>query len=533
MRVARGPGSKGARREPLTRQSMEATLWAAADKLRGNMDAAEYKHVALGLIFLKYISDRFTERHAEILADMETPDYLRAELAEERDSYTEENVFWVPERARWDFIKANATSVEPPIGTLIDQAMLSLESENPSLRGVLTKNYARPELDQTKLAEVVKLFSDLTFRDAHHGQDTLGRVYEYFLGQFAIAEGKRGGQYYTAGCVVRLLVEMLQPFNGRVYDPCCGSGGMFVQSERFVEAHGGKRFDVSIFGQESNPTTWRLAKMNLAIRGIEADLGPKWADTFIEDLHAGLKADFVLANPPFNDSDWGSSTARAGDRWPYGIPPAGNANFAWVQHFIHRLAPHGYAGFVLANGALSSQQSGEGEIRKKIVEADLVDCIVSLPGQLFSTTQIPVSLWFLTRDKSNGLVRDKKLRDRRGETLFIDARDLGTMETRTLKVFTADDIARVADTYHAWREVGGRYADVLGFCKAAKIEAISIEKFVLTPGRYVEGRLPDADDEPLTEKLSRLTSDLQQQLLEGERLDSALRSVLASVGHGI
>jgi type I restriction enzyme M protein len=530
MRVARGPGSKNAGRELLTRQSMEATLWAAADKLRGNMDAAEYKHVALGLIFLKYISDRFTERRAEILADMDTPDYLRAELAEDRDSYTEDNVFWVPERARWDYIKANATSVEPSIGTLIDQAMLSLESENPSLKGVLTKNYARTELDQTRLAEVVKLFSDLTFQDAHHGQDTLGRVYEYFLGQFAIAEGKRGGQYYTAGCVVRLLVEMLQPFNGRVYDPCCGSGGMFVQSERFVEAHGGKRFDVSIFGQESNPTTWRLAKMNLAIRGIEADLGPKWADAFVEDLHPGLKADFVLANPPFNDSDWGSAQARAGERWPYGVPPASNANFAWVQHFIHHLAPHGYAGFVLANGALSSQQSGEGEIRKKIVEADLVDCIVSLPGQLFSTTQIPVSLWLLTREKSNGLVRDKKLRDRRGETLFIDARGLGTMETRTLKVLTAEDIARVADAYHSWREIGGRYADEFGFCKAARTEAIERQNYVLSPGRFVETAALEEDVEEFGVRIAQLAAMLRGQVEESQLLDRALENHLTRLG---
>jgi type I restriction enzyme M protein len=361
--------------------------------LRGNMDAAEYKHVALGLIFLKYISDRFEERRAQAFADPDNPPDLANELAEDRDWYTAESVFWVPDKARWAFIKENATSVEPTIGQLLDEAMLLLEAENASLKGVLTKNYARPELDQIRLGEVIKLFSDLAFRDEHHGEDVLGRVYEYFLGQFAIAEGKRGGQFYTAGSVVRLLVEMLQPFEGRVYDPCCGSGGMFVQSERFVEAHNGRRNDVSIFGQESNPTTWRLAKMNLAIRGIEANLGPKWADSFHEDLHPGLKADFVLSNPPFNDSDWGGERMRTGERWRYGVPPEGNANFAWVQHFIDHLAPHGYAGFVLANGSLSSQQSGEGDIRRAIVEKDdLVDCIVSLPGQLFFTTQIPVSL---------------------------------------------------------------------------------------------------------------------------------------------
>ena len=530
--MARGPASRGTAREASSKQSVETTLWAAADKLRGNMDAAEYKHVALGLIFLKYISDRFAERRAQVLADPHTPADLRAELAEDRDSYTEENVFWVPERARWDFLKANATSVDPTIGALIDQAMLSLEAENPSLKGVLTKNYARPELDQTRLAEVVKLFSDLAFRDAHHGQDMLGRVYEYFLGQFAIAEGKRGGQYYTAGCVVRVLVEMLQPFKGRVFDPCCGSGGMFVQSERFVEAHDGKRFDVSIFGQESNPTTWRLAKMNLAIRGIEADLGAKWADSFHEDLHPGLKADFVLANPPFNDSDWGGERRRSDPRWVHGVPPAGNANFAWVQHFIHHLAPHGYAGFVLANGALSSQQSGEGEIRRALIEADLVDCIVSLPGQLFATTQIPVSLWFLTRDKSNGLVRDTTLRDRRRETLFIDARALGTMETRTLKVLTEDDIARVADAYHAWREKGGRYADAAGFCKAATTAEIAAQGFVLTPGRYVGTAEAEADEEPFAAKMARLTAALREQMAEGERLDEHIRKALDGVGYG-
>lgn len=491
------------------------------------MDAAEYKHVALGLIFLKYISDRFDERRDQALADPEERD-----LVEERDLYLGDNVFWVPEQARWTFLKEHATSVDPSIGALIDRAMIALEAENPSLRGVLTKNYARPELDQTRLGEVVKLFSDLAFQDAHHGQDVLGRVYEYFLGQFAIAEGKRGGQFYTAGSVVRLLVEMIQPFKGRVFDPCCGSGGMFVQSERFVEAHGGRQNDVSVFGQESNPTTWRLAKMNLAIRGIEADLGPKWADSFYEDLHPGLKADFVLANPPFNAGDWGGERARTGQSWPYGVPPAGNANFAWVQLFIRHLAPHGVAGFVLANGSLSSQQSGEGEIRRAIVEADLVDCIVSLPGQLFSTTQIPVCLWFLARDKSNGLVKDKTLRDRRRETLFIDARGLGTMQTRTLKVLTEADIAKVTGAYHAWREAAGGYADEPGFCKAATAAEITAQGYVLTPGRYVGTAAADADDEPFDARIHRLTATLREQMAEGARLDERIRAALAGVGHG-
>jgi type I restriction enzyme M protein len=491
------------------------------------MDAAEYKHVALGLIFLKYISDRFEERRAQALADPE-----ETELVEERDLYIGDNVFWVPEKARWDFLKASATSVDPTIGALIDQAMLDLEAENPSLKGVLTKNYARPELDQTKLGEVIKLFSDLTFKDEHHGQDVLGQVYEYFLGQFAIAEGKRGGQFYTAGCVVRLLVEMLQPYKGRVYDPCCGSGGMFVQSERFVEAHNGQHNDVSIFGQESNPTTWRLAKMNLAIRGIEADLGTKWADSFHEDLHPGLKADFVLANPPFNDSDWGGEKLGSGERWAYGVPPVGSANFAWVQHFIHHLAPHGYAGFVLANGSLSSQHSGEGDIRRKIIEADLVDCIVSLPGQLFFTTQIPVCLWFLARDKSNGLVRDMKLRDRRRQTLFIDARGLGTMQSRTLKVLTEADIAKVAGTYHDWREKGGRYVDKPGFAKSATTDEIAAQGYMLVPGRYVGTAATNAVGEPFQDRMARLTKTLREQMTEGEKLDERIRQALAEVGYG-
>lgn len=530
----KGVKGSGAAARASAKPAIETTLWAAADKLRGNMDAAEYKHVALGLIFLKYISDRFDERRTQAEADPEERD-----LVEERDLYLGDNVFWVPAEARWTFLKGNATSADPTIGALIDRAMMALETENSSLRGVLTKNYARPELDQTRLGEVVKLFSDLAFQDAHHGQDVLGRVYEYFLGQFAIAEGKRGGQFYTAGCVVRLLVEMIQPFKGRVLDPCCGSGGMFVQSERFVEAHANQHVntakakrELSIFGQESNPTTWRLAKVNLAIRGIEADLGPKWADSFHEDLHPGLKADFVLANPPFNDSDWGGERARTGQSWPYGVPPAGNANFAWVQLFIRHLAPHGVAGFVLANGSLSSQQSGEGDIRRAIVKGDLVDCIVSLPGQLFSTTQIPVCLWFLARDKSNGLVKDKTLRNRKGETLFIDARGLGTMQTRTLKVLTETDVAKVAGAYHAWREKAGGYADKPGFCKAATTAEIAAQDHVLTPGRYVGTVAAEDGGEPFDAKMQRLTAMLREQMAEGTKLDERICTALAGVGYG-
>ncbi|PZU70690.1 MAG: N-6 DNA methylase [Sphingobium sp.] len=526
--MARGRPKKVATKpEKSNPRAFEAPLWAAADKLRGNMDAAEYKHVALGLIFLKYISDRFNERKAEAEADPEI-----AFLAEERDWYAAESVFWVPEHARWEHLKENATSTKPTIGELIDTAMLAIESENPALKGVLTKTYARQELDQTKLGEVVKLFSDLAFRDQHHGQDVLGRVYEYFLGQFAIAEGKRGGQYYTAGCVVRLLVAMIEPFKGRVYDPCCGSGGMFVQSEQFIEAHEGGRNDISIYGQESNPTTWRLAKMNLAIRGIEANLGSKWADTFHEDMHPSIKAEYILANPPFNASDWGQEKLQGDARWQFGTPPSGNANFAWVQHIYHHLAPHGIAGLVLANGSLSSQQSGEGEIRQRLIEKDVIDCIVALPGQLFSTTQIPVCLWFVARDKSNGLTKDKKLRDRRGDVLFIDARNMGSMVTRTLKELTAEDVAAIANTYHAWREKNGTYEDVPGFAKSVKIKDIAAKRFVLTPGMYVEQVARAVDEEPFADKMDRLTATLKTQMERGNVLDMEIRSQLKKVGYG-
>lgn len=535
--------------------SIAATLFAAADKLRGNMDAAEYKHVALGLIFLKYISDRFDARIAEVKANPEEA-FLLDDPDAARDLIIGADIFFVPERARWTFLKENATSTKPTIGELIDQAMIAIEAENATLKGVLTKNYARQELDQTKLGEVLKLFSDIQFEDAHHGQDVLGRVYEYFLGEFAKLEGKRGGQYYTAGSVVKLLVAMLEPFKGRVYDPCCGSGGMFVQSERFVEEHSGKHVDpkkardqIAVYGQESNATTWRLAKMNLAIRGIEANLGSKWADTFHEDMHKGLMAKYVLANPPFNDSDWGGDKLKGDARWRYGVPPAGNANFAWLQHIIYHLAPDGYAGVVLANGSLSSQQSGEGDIRRALIEGitvsesgkqihypGLVDCIVALPGQLFSTTQIPVCLWFLTRDKSNGLSRDKKLRDRTNEILFIDARGLGKMVSRTLKELTDEgedcDIAKIADTYHAWREVGGRYEDVPGFAKSATLKEVKAQGFVLTPGRYVGTEAAEEDEEGFDAKMTRLTNVLSEQMAEGVALDERIRKALAGVGHG-
>ena len=418
----------------------EAKLWLAADKLRNNMDAAEYKHVVLGLIFLKYISDSFEETHARLTAGK--GDYAGAN-PEDEDEYRAENVFWVPKEARWPFLQANAK--QPTIGKLIDDAMLAIERDNTRLKGVLPKDYARPGLDKHRLGELIDLIGTIGLGDKENrAKDVLGRVYEYFLTKFASAEGKNGGQFYTPSCVVRVLVEMLTPYKGRVYDPCCGSGGMFVQSEKFVEAHGGKIGDIAIYGQESNATTRRLALMNLALRGIEADFGQEQADTFRRDLHPDLRADYVLANPPFNDSDW----FRKDDdvRWQYGVPPKGNANFAWVQHFIHHLAPNGYAGFVLANGSMSSNQSGEGDIRRAILQADLVDCMVALPGQLFYSTQIPVRLWFLARNKKDG-----KRRNRKGETLFIDARKLGTLVDRVHRDLADSDIARVADTYHAWR----------------------------------------------------------------------------------
>src|SRR2546422_2368233 len=451
----------------------EATLWAAADKLRNNMDAAEYKHVVLGLIFLKYISDAFEERHTALAAEKHAD-------PEDPDEYRAENIFWVPKEARWKHLQDNAKKAT--IGKLIDDAMVAIEHDNPSLKGVLPKDYARPALDKQRLGELIDLIGKIALgAKEHQSKDVLGRVYEYFLSQFASAEGKKGGQFYTPRSVVRVLVEMLAPYKGRVFDPCCGSGGMFVQSEKFVETHGGRIGDIAVYGQESNPTTWRLAKMKLAIRGIDSNLGAEHADSFHRDLHKDLKADYVLANPPFNDSDWGGDRLREDVRWKYGVPPAGNANFAWVQHFIYHLAPTGTAGFVLANGSMSSNQSGEGEIRKAIIEADLVDCMVGMPGQLFYSTPIPVCLWFLARDK-----KINRFRDRRGEVLFIDARKLGVMLDRVHRDLTEEDTARIAGTYHAWRgdKGAGKYEDIAGFCKSAKLEEIRAHAHVLTPGRY-------------------------------------------------
>ena len=499
----------------------EAKLWAAADALRNNMDAAEYKHVVLGLIFLKYISDAFEAKHAELEAQK-----AQGADPEDRDEYRAARIFWVPKEARWQYLKANAP--QPTIGTLVDDAMAAIERDNPSLKGVLPRDFGRAGLDKQRLGQIINLVSDIALGSAaDRAKDTLGRVYEYFLARFASAEGKSGGQFYTPSRVVRVLVEMLAPYKGRVYDPCCGSGGMFVSSEKFIEAHAGKIGDISIYGQESNYTTWRLAKMNLAIRGIDAQIGH--GDTFHNDAHPDLKADYVLANPPFNDSDWRGELLKDDKRWVYGVPPPANANYAWVQHFIHHLAPTGLAGFVLANGSMSSNQSGEGEIRKAIVEADLVDCMVALPGQLFYSTQIPVCLWFLTRNKRNG-----RFRDRRGETLFLDARKLGSMVDRTHRELSDDDLARIAGTYHAWRgdKGAGEYADVPGFCRASTLDDIRKHGHVLTPGRYVGAEAAEADSEPFAEKMKRLATTLREQQAEAAKLDAAIAANLRELGYG-
>lgn len=515
-----------------TTLGFETKLWQAADKLRNNMDAAEYKHVVLGLIFLKYISDAFLERYAFLSKEAADPGsefYVpnqddRAFVVEDRDEYLAENVFWVPKEARWENLQKNAK--QPTIGKIIDEAMAAIERENPALKGVLPKDYARPALDKQRLGELIDLIGTISMGSAEHkSQDILGRVYEYFLGQFASAEGKKGGQFYTPRSVVQLLVEMLAPYKGRVYDPCCGSGGMFVQSESFIEEHGGRRGDISIFGQESNPTTWRLAKMNLSIRGIESNLGPHHGDSFHQDLHKDLKADYIIANPPFNTSDWGGERLAGDVRWKYGTPPTGNANFAWVQHFIHHLAPNGVAGFVLANGSMSSNTSGEGTIRKNIVEADLVDCMVSLPGQLFYSTQIPVCLWFLARNKNNG-----QSRDRRGETLFLDARKMGSMISRVHRELTKEDIERLAGTYHAWRE-GKDYEDVQGYCKGARLDEIRSHDYILTPGRYVGIEEAEEDAEPFEEKMARLTADLAEMFAKSRQLEEEIKKRLGAIGY--
>ncbi len=509
----------------------EAKLWLAADKLRNNMDAAEYKHVVLGLIFLKYISDTFEEMHAKLVEGK--GDFAGAN-PEDQDEYKAENVFWVPPAARWNYLQNSAK--QATIGKVVDDAMVALERDNPRLKGVLPKDYARPGLDKHRLGELIDLIGTIsliaspaekTADKSHRSVDVLGRVYEYFLTMFASAEGKNGGQFYTPSCIVRLIVQMLAPYKGRVYDPACGSGGMFVQSEKFVLEHGGRIGDIAIYGQESNATTRRLAIMNLAIRGIEADFGPEQADTFRRDLHKDLKADFVIANPPFNDSDWHRIDEDV--RWQFGIPPKGNANFAWVQHFIHHLAPQGMAGFVLANGSMSSNQSGEGDIRKAIVEADLVDCMVSLPGQLFYSTQIPVCLWFLAKNKHDG-----KRRDRRKETLFIDARKLGTLIDRVHRELTDADLQKIVSTYHAWRGEKGaeKYSNIAGYCKSATTAEIAAHGYILTPGRYVGAVEVEDDGEVFEEKMPRLVAELHAQFAESDKLEKTINANLKGLGYG-
>ena len=506
----------------------EAQLWQMADALRGSMDAAEYKHVALGLLFLKYISDAFEEVHARLEAEV-----AQGADPEDPDEYRAQNIFWVPPEARWPHLKHQAR--QSTIGQLVDDAMEAIERDNPQLKGVLPKDYARPSLDKTRLGQLIDLISNIKVGDEEaRSKDVLGRVYEYFLSQFASAEGKKGGEFYTPRCVVKILVEMLEPYSGRVYDPCCGSSGMFVQSIEFIQAHqtgngnGGKaKADISIYGQESNYTTWRLAKMNLAIRGIEGQIAH--GDTFHADKHPDLKADFILANPPFNVSDWGGDRLKDDPRWKYGVPPKGNANFGWVQHMVHHLAPTGTAGFVLANGSMSSNQSGEGDIRKNLVEADLVDCMVALPGQLFYSTQIPACLWFLSRNRKNG-----RFRDRRGETLFIDARKLGQLVDRTHRELTDEEIERIAKTYHAWRgeKDAGNYEDVPGFCKSASLDDVRKHGHVLTPGRYVGAEEVEDDGEPFEEKMARLTKEWREQVAEARRLDAAIEENLKGLGYG-
>lgn len=504
----------------------EAELFKAADKLRGNMEPSDYKHVALGLIFLKYISDAFEAKYESLLAE-------DVQAAEDKDEYLAENVFWVPKEARWSHLRASAKL--PTIGRLIDDAMRAIEKDNESLKGVLPKDYARPALNKVMLGELIDLISGIALHEeSGRSKDILGRVYEYFLSQFAGAEGKRGGEFYTPRSVVRVLVEMLEPYSGRVYDPCCGSGGMFVQSEKFVQEHGGRIGDIAIYGQESNYTTWRLAKMNLAVRGIDSDIRWNNEGSFHKDELRDLKADFILANPPFNISDWGGERLREDVRWKFGVPPVGNANYAWLQHIVHHLAPFGTAGVVLANGSMSSNQSGEGDIRKAMLEADVVDCMVALPGQLFYSTQIPACLWFLARDKSNGKRRDRTLRDRRGEVLFIDARNMGVLVDRTRRELTDDEIGKIAETYHAWRgeKEADVYADVPGFCKSASLDDIRKHGHVLTPGRYVGAAAQEEDAEPFEEKMLRLSGLWREQRAEAARLDAAIEDNLKELGYG-
>jgi type I restriction enzyme M protein len=507
----------------------EAQLFLTADKLRGNLEPSDYKHVVLGLIFLKYISDAFESKHTALLTE-------ELHVAEDPDEYLAENVFWVPKESRWSHLQANAK--QPTIGKLIDDAMIAIESNNASLKGVLPKDYNRPALNKVMLGELIDLISGIAMHEkGAKAKDVLGRVYEYFLGGFAGSEGKRGGEFYTPRSVVRVLVEMLEPYKGRVYDPCCGSGGMFVQSDKFVHEHGGRIGDIAIYGQESNYTTWRLAKMNLAVRGIDADIRWNNDGSFHKDELKDLRFDYILANPPFNISDWGGDRLREDARWKYGIPPVGNANYAWLQHILWHLSPTGTAGVVLANGSMSSAQSGEGDIRRAMVEGDVVDCMIALPGQLFYSTQIPACLWFLARNKSEmpfpraGEGQGVKVRDRRGEVLFIDARKLGHLVDRTRRELSGEDIAKIAATYHAWRgeKDAGEYEDIPGFCKAAKLEEIKGHNYVLTPGRYVGAAAADEDDVPFIERFAELNARLETQFADSAKLTGEIRKKLQGV----
>ena len=487
-------------------QDIQSKLWAAADKLRGNISSSDYKYVVLGLIFLKYISDAFEAQYRKAESENYDP--------EDRDFYLADNVFWVPKEARWEHLVANAK--QPTIGVLIDEAMDAVERDNASLKGVLPKNYAREALDKRRLGELIDLFTNMTFQ-SDNSKDLLGQVYEYFMGMFADSEGKHGGEFYTPRSIVKLLVEMLEPYGGRVYDPACGSGGMFVQSEKFVEEHSGRLGDIAIYGQELNETTWRLAKMNMAIRGIDADI--RRGDTFHDDKFPDLKADYIIANPPFNISDWGIEHLQDDIRWRYGLPPKGNANYGWIQHMIRHLSPKGTAGFVLANGSMSSQSSGEGEIRKKLLEADLVDCIVTLPSQLFFNTGIPACLWFISRDRTN----------RSGKTLFIDGRNLGKMITRRNRELSPEDITNVAAAYHNFKTQNGEYQDVPGFAKVATLEEIAEHDYVLTPGRYVGSEEVEEDDEAFAEKMERLTAELNEQFAKSHELEAKIKANLEKI----
>jgi len=506
--------------EVSTQEPIEKQLWKSADKLRKNIDAAEYKHIVLGLIFLKYISDAFEDLHNKLKSGV--GEYKGAD-AEDKDEYKAENVFFVPPSARWSFLRSHAK--QPTIGKTVDESMDAIERENPSLRDVLPKVFARGNLDPTSLGGLIDLVSNVALGDAKaRSADVLGHVFEYFLGEFALAEGKQGGQFYTPRSIVELLVKMLEPYKGRVFDPCCGSGGMFVQSEKLVAEHQGKANDISIYGQESNQTTWRLAKMNLAIRGIDSSQ-VKWNNegSFLNDTHKDLKADFVIANPPFNDSDWSGDLLRKDGRWKYGVPPAGNANYAWIQHFLYHLSPSGIAGFVLAKGSLTSKTSGEGEIRKALVESRLVDCIINLPAKLFLNTQIPACLWFLSRNKANG-----GYRNRTHEILFIDARNEGHLINRRTKELSAEDIQKIAGTYHSWRKPKSKYEDVKGFCNSASIERVKELDYVLTPGRYV-GLPDDEEDFDFKERFTGLKKEFEEQVREEVRLNEVIRENLKKV----